>query len=112
MDLGLTAGIDGPEAIYNEYVELFEPSLTPRCLRMVIEAGQKHGKPVFAFTAGKDGVAKRLEQGFTGFVLHNDAMGVCGAMRVALNDGAEAAQEWNKAGGNVELYGEAWGEAK
>ena len=90
MDLGLPPGLDGPEEEYN------------RCLEKVVDAGKKHGRPCLTFTGGPGHVGQRLKQGFSAFMVGNDAFAVAASMRGTLQQSHDEIKGWQKDGAKVE----------
>ena len=72
LSLHLPAGLDGPEPLYTQ------------CIDQVLAAGKTNNQIVFTFTTGPESVAKRLEQGFKGFVAGNDGWGMAAMARGVL----------------------------
>ena len=66
----------------------------------VVRAAKDAGLPLVTFTAGREMVQKRLDQGFRCFILESDGWGLARASRSALADGYEAVDGWKGKDGN------------
>lgn len=91
LELGLPAGLDGPEESYNQ------------CLKQITDAGKKFGKPVLTFTGGPGSVEKKLRQGFSAFMVGSDGFGIGVQMRQTLNESWKDVQKWKEEGSKLDL---------
>jgi hypothetical protein len=89
MDLGLPAGMDGPE-------ESFQ-----KCLGQILSAGKKYNRPMLTFTAGPGHVAQKLKEGFSAFVVGNDAFAIGIGGRMTLKQSYDEVEEWKNDGCKV-----------